>query len=565
MATALEIDLLINAAQGANTLKDVRTTLKTINDEMIRVGKGTAEFDALAKAAANLEKRLEDVNNGINSMKPDTFQTLTNFAGKAAGAVSLVSGAMGLFGEQSEDVQKALLKVQSAMAFAQGLESIKGMQDAFKDLWKTIVANPLIAIVAALSALAIGALAVYDAMNSTSEATRKLNAEYEKQKKVTAEIVREQQRNVELLEAQGASEETIIAAKKKLINAQIVELETSRALHERKLMDIKDNDSLWESIIRAAQATAEFAGDSKSADSAAAALAANKKERADEELKQLEENQQTILDLKNSLLVIDAQQETKQRDKFISNLAENEKLEKESLARRLKNRADYNAAVEAEEQRQHDIKKQNYLDEKEAAQTNADEWAAAINEMNEIASAANADEDARAKAKKAREQMIRSESLSATAGLFNSLSQLAGKNAKLNKAFAVGEATINTFKGVTAALAQPLPTPINFISAAAVLAAGLKSVQSILKTDTSGGGGGGASMSLNSSPGSGGIAAINTPPAGPLPQPTTQLDQNGNPIGQNGQQNSIRVFVVESDITNSQNNVSVVQSAVAHR
>jgi len=51
-----------------------------------------------------------------------------------AGGFASAQGAMALFGTESEDVQKALLKVQSAMAIAQGLKQFSELGDTFNAL-----------------------------------------------------------------------------------------------------------------------------------------------------------------------------------------------------------------------------------------------------------------------------------------------------------------------------------------------------------------------------------------------------------------------------------------------
>jgi hypothetical protein len=69
---------------------------------------------------------------------------------------------MALFGAESEEVQKMLLKVQGAMALAEGFKAIDGLTDGFEQLNQVIKNNPLIAgatIFLAASA-AIAALAL---------------------------------------------------------------------------------------------------------------------------------------------------------------------------------------------------------------------------------------------------------------------------------------------------------------------------------------------------------------------------------------------------------------------
>ncbi len=86
--------------------------------------------------------------------------------------------------------------------------------------------------------------------------------------------------------------------------------------------------------------------------------------------------------------------------------------------------------------------------------------------------------------------------LEAFSGLAGALSALAGDN----KALAVASAVIDTYVGANKAFAQG--GTVGFITGAAVIAAGLNNVRTILATDvpSSGGGGGGGSVAAPSTP-----------------------------------------------------------------
>lgn len=561
----INIDLLINAAESANTLAGVRKTMKEIKAAMLTVGdEGSVEFNRLAQAAAQLEDKVGDVNERIAAFNPDGFAALNNFAGKAAGAVSAVTGAMALFGDESEETQKALMKVQAAMALTQGLEAVKGLKKAFNDLWKVMLANPIMVIVAGIAAIAVETYALIKAYQAQNSEVAKLTREYEKQKKVSAELSAEYDREIDLLTAQGASEEEIIAVKKKKIEVQLLEAEASARLHLAKIKDIQDNDSLYESYLNVASSIEGFLGFTEQQELTLAQIQKNKEERAKGDKDAFDESINQIKDLRNSLAVIDAEVETKRREAGQSATEDKKKqAEKEAADHAalmdqilideialgdelIAEQERINAEIDAAEQ-ERAARHQQYVNEKHRREQEAhDKQKKRFEEEKKLA------------------EMVMKARLDAVANLFGSLSQLAGKNAKLQKAFAVAEATINTYKGVTAALSQPLPTPINLVNAAAVLAAGIANVRKILAVEPSAGGGGtSGGGDVGGGLGAfGNVSAIGNEPAQPV-QPTTQLDQNGNPVG--GQNQPIRVFVVESDITNTQNQVQVAQSAVAFR
>ena len=199
---SVSIDLIIKSSEAASSLKEVKQSLKDIKDAMIGAGEGTVEFLKLARAAGELKDKVDDSNEAINAMNPNKFQAVATFAASAAGGISAVTGAMGLFGEQSEEVTKTLAKVQSAMALSQGLAALSELPKAWNNLkaamastalvqkivtagqwlWNTaMMANPIGAIVIAVAALVAGLYLLAKAFSSS-------NVEQERQVKLTKEL-----------------------------------------------------------------------------------------------------------------------------------------------------------------------------------------------------------------------------------------------------------------------------------------------------------------------------------------------------------------------------------------
>ena len=131
MAKMEAIDLIINTAESAKSLKDVKNSLKEIKNAMLEAGEGTVEFNKLGKAAGELKDRVDDANEAIKATNPNKFQAIASFAGSAAGGVSAVTGAMSLLGVESDNVQKAMMRVQGAMAFSQGIAQLSEMPKAY--------------------------------------------------------------------------------------------------------------------------------------------------------------------------------------------------------------------------------------------------------------------------------------------------------------------------------------------------------------------------------------------------------------------------------------------------
>ncbi|MDB9980507.1 hypothetical protein OAD61_00195 [bacterium] len=99
-----------------------------------------------------------------------------------------------------------------------------------------------------------------------------------------------------------------------------------------------------------------------------------------------------------------------------------------------------------------------------------------------------------------REQIIADQKVQLTQQLLGSISGLIDKNSVAGKAVAIAQAGINTYQGITKALAEttdPSPTQsLRFANAIAVGITGLAAVKKIISTKTPGGGGGGSSANL---------------------------------------------------------------------
>ena len=125
-----------------------------------KYGEASKETVQAAKRAAELKDRIEDANDAIMAFKGEgAFLATGKALQSVASGFAAAQGAMGLFGAESENVEKAILKVQSAMALAQGLEGLEDAGRAFTQL-KTVAVNAFNSIKSAIGATGIGLLVI---------------------------------------------------------------------------------------------------------------------------------------------------------------------------------------------------------------------------------------------------------------------------------------------------------------------------------------------------------------------------------------------------------------------
>ena len=229
-----------------DSVKSLKAQLREAQQEVQvlaeKFGATSREATEAAKKAAKLKDAIGDAKALTDAFNPDAkFNALTQSLGGVAGGFSAVQGAMGLFGSESENVQKALLKVQSAMALSQGINSVIAAKDSFTNLaaviGKTTIgqklltaaqvvgaatmrvlntvmkANPIFLIIAGILA-AVAAFKYFSSSTETAtEKNDKLNASLERQEKQLQRnndaLKKNGENRLKILQAQGASEEEI--------------------------------------------------------------------------------------------------------------------------------------------------------------------------------------------------------------------------------------------------------------------------------------------------------------------------------------------------------------------
>tara|TARA_R110001606_G_scaffold280206_1_gene428872 strand:- start:6094 stop:8043 length:1950 start_codon:yes stop_codon:yes gene_type:complete len=140
-----------------------------------------------------------------------------------------------------------------------------------------------------------------------------------------------------------------------------------------------------------------------------------------------------------------------------------------------------------------------------------------------------------------------------TSKALDTLSDVVGKNTVAGKGMSIAAATINTYQGVTDALAAktitPFETALKFVNAAGILSNGLKTVKQITAVkipNTSGGSGTGGA----SAPSGGGLSTPSLPPAFNVVG-ASETSQLADSIGSQSQEPT-RAYVVSADVTTSQ-------------
>ena len=211
-------------------LKEATQEVQALSDKF---GATSEQAIEAAKRAAELKDQIGDAATLVDAFNPDTkFKAFSQTLGTVAGGFSAVQGALGLLGSKGEDVEKTLAKVQSALALSQGLEQLGDLGAAFTNL-KGVAIDTFKGIKAAIGSTGIGVLVValgaivtyWDdikaAVSGVSEEQKKLLTDTQADVKAQQEKLSAIDSQDNVLKLQGKSEKEILGLKIKQTDAVI--------------------------------------------------------------------------------------------------------------------------------------------------------------------------------------------------------------------------------------------------------------------------------------------------------------------------------------------------------
>lgn len=123
--TSLNVGNYSDAAKGLTT--QIENQTKQLALLRLEGKQGTAEYQQLSKETAILKDAVADATAEIKRMASDTsdLDAILSFTAGASGGFAAFTGAMELFGSESEEVQEAQKKLQAAIAITTGVQAIQ--------------------------------------------------------------------------------------------------------------------------------------------------------------------------------------------------------------------------------------------------------------------------------------------------------------------------------------------------------------------------------------------------------------------------------------------------------
>ena len=246
---------------------DVKPLKSQLKEATVSLQSARQKFGEFSEEAINAANKVAAIKDEIEAAGEQAalfdpgkrFQALTTAASTAAAGISAVSGAMALFGGESEDVAKTLQKVQGAMALSQGLSQLKDigkvgeqLKISFKGLTAGVDGFKKALISTGIGALvvAVGLLVAYwddikGLVSGVSSEQEKLNEKSKENLKAQEEKLDAIDGQSNQLKLQGKSEKDILNLKVKqaeeAIKAAKINLQNAKNTKDAQVAAAKRN------------------------------------------------------------------------------------------------------------------------------------------------------------------------------------------------------------------------------------------------------------------------------------------------------------------------------------
>lgn len=550
MAIKKEIELEVNVESVGNLKQQLRQAQNEVNELSAKFGATSDAAVKAAKKAAELKDAIGDAKALTDAFNPDAkFKALTNSLSGVASGFGAVEGALGLVGVEGEQVQKTLLKVQSAMAISQSLQQLGEARDSFKQLG-AVAKNVFSGIKGAIAATGIGLLIValgtiytyWDdikgAVSGVSDEQEKLNKKAEQNLNIEKSKLDKLNGQDNTLKLQGLSEKQILQLKLKqtdeIIKASEIQIKQSLNTAKAQEKAAARNKEILKGIIefttiplqfilgtvdKVAKVLGKDLNLRGKLNDWAASLVFDPKEVKMEGYKVYKEQHEALEKLKNDraglqlqINAIDKQAHDErirlQKEANAKQKAQADEKNKQDLEDAKNEEAFLQSARDRNTAFNEDIKEK----EDDVVQAKKKAWT----DYLEFVKNNNTQEVEEESKKQKALRLLRENGVQGvqdTLSIISNLTELfAGKSRKqqerafkIQKAVNIASAVVDTYKAANAALASA-PPPFNFIAMGAAITAGLLNVKKIASTKFEGGstpsasgGGGSYSSSMGSS------------------------------------------------------------------
>jgi len=595
MADNKEVGLkvVIDAADSAKTVKELRAALKGLIDAQQDVEHGSESFKKLSKAINDTEGKIGDLNDSFNTLTGSGIERATSSFGLLKDGLRNLDFdkvKIGLAGLKTALASTGILLITAAVTYLiENFDELSKSTGALGTVLRTV--GDTIKSVTNY---------VTDLLGITSESSRALNdlaeqnvANAEAAKEALASQTAEYDRQINAAKLAGkstvdleiAKQQAIINTNKALVEQTIAYVRQGGVLDDEKKKALNEQLEAIKGAV-AQQNTIELTAQKERTEKSKAAA----KEKKDDELKALKQLEDAKIENETN----------EERRAFAKAVLDRQRRDEEINALKVNQQIKNDLLIESEQTLANQLKA---INDKAAADKKAIEDKAAADKLaqdeknaafledyynrerlrteKEIADKAEAEKKKQQLQRETNEKNIQTtqqalQSIQNVSDIFflyksNKAKKgsaeeeaLARKQFQVNKALQLGLAVVDGYKAVTASLAQapvaigPAPNPAGIASLAFALTTSAVNIAKIAASQYQ--------SNQSSASGGGGVGSPNIPEPPTISNSNnningTQFDEQGNRItgGQQNNQITVTAQVVESHMTAMQHSVSTIK------
>jgi hypothetical protein len=247
MALNATIDLTVKKPDFKGLKAEIQELTKAAELAVYTFGQFSPEAIAAQKALAESKSTMQDFNDQVTAINPNRFAKIGTVISGVASGFAAAQGAMALFGSESKDLEKTMVKLQGAMALSQGIEGLGKIRVQFTTLYATMITGAKRAFAAikagigstgiGLILVALGAIVAYwddikEAVTGVDSEQKKLLTDAKAQEKVEQDKLDTLNGQDSILKLQGLTEEEILKLKIQQTSAVITQLEAQLSAQE---------------------------------------------------------------------------------------------------------------------------------------------------------------------------------------------------------------------------------------------------------------------------------------------------------------------------------------------
>ena len=554
MADEIVLKLVLESDLANKSVGELKQDFKDLTQQLNNTTVGTKEYKDTLQSLGVVKGGLQDLKQQIIALNPERqIASIARLGSTVASGFAAAQGAAALFGSQSEDLMKVLVRVQAATALASGLQGLAGMAKALQTARMAMIAfamsNPFTAILAGVTLLAGAIYGIVKALDDTNKKVDDLTSSNDLLASSFKNIGDESDLMIRRLKANDAAAGVIFGAEQKRRKDELANL-------KQRLKNLQD---IWEL----------------------------EKDFTQEQSDEFDKINAEIILKEKELGVAKDEFRKQQRDKLKAEEKQEEKEAEKKKEADKKSREE----KEAEEKRVHDFalkltldgmsarnlaEEKDFEDKKARERKEADEIMSMNQANDELTRQVLADDLQRKLLLEKQFQDAKLSIIQSGVSSLNSLGETIIKNdrklAQFKKAVALVEIGIDTALAISNLNAEsakvsaqmagilgpatPIFTISYYAAGIARILANVAKATAILNAPLpagisgGGGGGGGSAPSLESPQGQ--TFKVNAT--------NIKTDEEGMFQGFNKEQSPLRAYVVETDITSKQKNIQRIEN-----